>query len=519
MKALKFINSPTIYVEIGQSSMKVLDGNDGLELSLERLENGRLTPLCAERLTASLRVFLKKHSWRSKLRAVCAIGARGVSLRRLTLPNAASDEDLERLLSLQIEREFPLSPDELAWGYSKLGAAENGTEVLVAAVKKDVIEQYAQLLGDSGLTPSFTLSALARGLLCSRASTFSILDVGRNHSELISFRDGTPESIRVFAWGGENITAAIEKKLGVSRAEAEKAKLSRTEPVTNGEAKQNVSSLIAHEIDGFAKSIPTNALGEHVFLTGGGTRLDDFANRLVGAKGNGTRCERLETVDGEGRSAAIVGLCLFDAKPGRMQPLLLRPRSVAEEARNAAPSTVKWALLAAALVIACVSLRYAEALINKPRLTRRLAEVKAYRDSLPRIERELLLFEYMRTNQPAYIEPLFALAGNAPPGTRIDSINMNKRGELALRATMKDPQQVVQMRSKLIESGLFSSVVVEEQTPSSDRQKLSVRMHGQWKVTGSIADPPATSTEKGSSAVRKPATNAPATRPSAVPKG
>jgi len=517
VKALKFINSPTIYIEIGQSSMKVLDGNDGLELSLERLENGRLTPLCAERLTASLRVFLKKHSWRSKVRAVCAIGARGVSLRRMTLPNAASDEELERLLALQIERDFPLSPDELAWGYSKFGrsASDNGTDVLVGAVKKDVIEQYAQLLSDAGLTPTFTLSALARGLLCSQASTFSILDVGRNHSELISFRDGTPENIRVFAWGGENVTAAIEKKLGVSHADAEKAKLSRTEPTTNGEAKQNISSLIAHEIDGFAKSIPANALGDRVYLTGGGTRLDDFASRLVNAVGNGTRCERLETVDGEGRSAAIVGLCLFDAKAGRIAPLILRPRSLAEQSKTAAPGALRWALLGLALLVACVSVRYAEAIIKKPQLTRRLAEVKTYRDSLPRIERELLLFEYLRTNQPAYIEPLFALAGTVPPGTRIDSINMNKRGDLSLRATMKDPQQIVQMRSKLIESGLFTSVVVEEQTPSSDRQKLSVRMSGQWKTTGSMPDPPLTSTNKTSSAARKTATNAP---PNTSPK-
>src|SRR5439155_26316122 len=100
--------------------LKVLDGEDGLELSLERLENGRLTPACRERLTSSLRLFLKRHKWRPRPRSVCAIGARGVSLRRLSLP-ASSKEELDRVLMLQIEREFPLSPDELAWGYRQLG--------------------------------------------------------------------------------------------------------------------------------------------------------------------------------------------------------------------------------------------------------------------------------------------------------------------------------------------------------------------------------------------------------------
>src|SRR5438105_6995995 len=120
MKALDFLSASLVYVEIGASSLKLLDGDDGLELSLERLENGRLTPACRERLTSSLRLFLKRHKWRARPRAFCAIGARGVSLRRLTLP-ASSKEELDKLLVLQIEREFPLSPDELAWGYRQLG--------------------------------------------------------------------------------------------------------------------------------------------------------------------------------------------------------------------------------------------------------------------------------------------------------------------------------------------------------------------------------------------------------------
>jgi hypothetical protein len=64
---------------------------------------------------------------------------------------------------------------------------------------------------------------------------------------------------------------------------------------------------------------------------------------------------------------------------------------------------------------------------------------------------------------------------------RLETLSINRRGDLSLRGTMRDGQQVVDMRSKLIDSGLFSSVVVDEQTPSSDRQKITVRMSGQWK--------------------------------------
>jgi len=54
---------------------------------------------------------------------------------------------------------------------------------------------------------------------------------------------------------------------------------------------------------------------------------------------------------------------------------------------------------------------------------------------------------------------------------------------------MKDSQQVVDLRSKLIDSGLFSTVVVEEQTPTPDRQKIVVRLSGQWKPNPEASRP------------------------------
>jgi hypothetical protein len=58
---------------------------------------------------------------------------------------------------------------------------------------------------------------------------------------------------------------------------------------------------------------------------------------------------------------------------------------------------------------------------------------------------------------------------------------MNRRGDLSLRASMQNSQQVADFRSKLIDSGFFANLTVEEQTPSPDRQKLTVRMSAQWK--------------------------------------
>jgi len=50
-----------------------------------------------------------------------------------------------------------------------------------------------------------------------------------------------------------------------------------------------------------------------------------------------------------------------------------------------------------------------------------------------------------------------------------------------LRGSLRDGQQVAELRSKLIDSGFFASVGIEEQSPSPDRQKVTVRMSAQWK--------------------------------------
>src|SRR5581483_10887385 len=210
MTRIDFMNSACLYLEIGQSSLKALHGNDGLELTLERLASGRLTGPCKERLTLSLRDFLQKKNWQSRSGVFCGVGARGVSLRRMTLP-ATTKEGLSRMLRLQIEREFPLSPDELAWGYRAIdgkehahNAANGQQELVVVAVKRELLEEYSEVLAGCGISPVFTLAALARSRTCHHPpGAYAVLDIGRNSSELITFENGAPISLRNLPWGGE----------------------------------------------------------------------------------------------------------------------------------------------------------------------------------------------------------------------------------------------------------------------------------------------------------------------------
>ncbi|MDB6077851.1 MAG: hypothetical protein JWO82_1598, partial [Akkermansiaceae bacterium] len=440
------MNSPSLYIELGQTSFKVLKGDAGLEIPLERLENGGLTDSCREKLTHSLRDFLKKKGWQSRSHAFCAIGARGVSLRRLTLPSSTKEE-LQRVLRLQIESEFPLPPEELAWGYRPLDSAGRPgivaiarQEMIVVALKKEVLAEYSEILAGCGVNPVFTLAALARNCLCPQPpGSYALLDVGRSHSELIAFDNGAPASIRILPWGGEDLTRSIAEKLGITHQEAEKLKVNLDqEPVARAELGQQIQSAMGAALEPLATAIRSHWSGQTIYLSGRSARHKDIAPQLARHLGGGVACERLELMPGEGRSAAILGLKRSTEKEGGSPPLILRLKEAKGGESIARPAPWKWAAVAGLLAIAALSFPYAEALLLKPRLAKRLSLVKADKGRLSTIDRELTFLQFLKESQPPYLDAVSLIARSAPAGSRIDSLSMNRRGDLALKGSLKD---------------------------------------------------------------------------------
>ena len=428
------MNSTPLYIEISQTALKALRENAGLELPLERSANGRLTDDCKEKIIAGLQPFLDRKPWQPRANAFCAIGANGVSLRRLALP-ASAEEEFQRLLLLQIENEFPLPPDELAWGWQLIEANNNKAshEVLVAAVKKETVEDYANVLSTCGVNPVFTVAALTRKSLCPpQLQPYAILELGRSQSELVTFDPGVPVTLRVLPPANDaSLAEAVRKTLGA------------------------------------------NWPGRKVFLTGAS---DELAAQLQRNLGNGVACEAL-------KSAGILGLKNSVEQNGGAPPLVLQVK--AKQANGSfnlsAPDVKKWAVRAAVLLCALLLLPYAEALLLKPFLARKLSALKADKGRLAVIDRELEFLQSLKQTQPPYLDAMYILAKSTPQGGKLDSLTMNRRGDVSLRGSLRDATQVTDLRTKLIGSGFFANVAVEEQAPTPDRQKLNLRISAQWK--------------------------------------
>jgi Tfp pilus assembly PilM family ATPase len=464
--------------------LKVLDGERGLELPIDRLETGQLTPACKQALLAGLKGFQNQSPWKWRERAVCALPARGVSLRRLHLPAAAANGDLERLLALQMEREFPLPPQELAWSYCRLqgNGGSDGQPFLIAAVKREILQEYSELLTQADLVPVFTLGALARTATCPpQPQNYSVLDFGRTQSELVTVERGLLASTRIVPWGGDDLTQAIQTRVGLSRDEAERRK-ANAGAARAGAGEEELQLGVQGEVEKLVTLVGRSGLGERLYLTGESARCAPLAFALTKALGPVVECERIELPSGSGRSAATVGLQRLWTRNGAGLPLAFQinhQQSRAELRPGVAPW--RWIALAGALAGLSLTLRYAEPFLAGPALARRVAQINSQREGLPSIDHELGFLQYLETNQPPLVDSLYLMANLAPQGARLDSATMTRRGDLSMRGSMANAEQTSEFRSKLVDSGFFETVVLDELTPTPDRQKVTFRLTAQLK--------------------------------------
>ena len=546
MNALSWLNSAPLCLHLTPDALALLDAGRTRTWPLERTPQGNLTPACRQRLQSELSAALDRKPWQPQRETWCALPASGVVLRRWALPRAAASE-LPRLLRLQIETELPLSPDDLAWGWLHLGDHDGRQEILIAAVKRDTIDEYEQLLGPCGLRPVFTLAALAREALLpasqpcgagvspafpSRAHPGSRLAIGLTQSEWLLADDCGPRQLRALPWGEQELLRTLVAQAGLSpeAAAAEIASL-QANPDPDLRSRPVLARALDEALDRLLPWLPTAQLGPRLELSGPLASAPAFRAALATRLGTAVVCEPLEPASADPNSATLRGLArllhsslepaapvssvpppepvvrasslqshqpatetspppvrrrllppfpFLTSKPDRSPNLLrLQVHPLELPSSLARPVPRRWALAAACLLLALLALPYLEAWMLQPRLATRLANLKSLEDRLLLTEREHGFLRHLRQTRMPHLETLLVLARTVPPGTQLESLALNRQGELTLRVTLRPPGDVTGFRSRLADCGFFSSVTLEEQGMGADRQKIQARLRAQ----------------------------------------
>ena len=106
-------------VEIRAGSWRGRTASGGFDIPIQRTAQGNITDESKTAVVQALNDLTGNNPNQFK-QSICAVTSGGTLLRTMDLPGVANDEALKNLVELQIEKEWPLPPEELAWGHQRI---------------------------------------------------------------------------------------------------------------------------------------------------------------------------------------------------------------------------------------------------------------------------------------------------------------------------------------------------------------------------------------------------------------
>jgi type IV pilus assembly protein PilM len=237
---------PLLGIDISSSAVKVLElSKSGESFRVERYavealpQNAVVEHKIAEveAVSEAIERAIKRSGSRFKHVAV-AVPAASVITKTIKMPAAMSDPDRQAQIEMEADHYIPYPLDEVNLDFCVLGASESNPEevdVLMAACRKEVVDDYLAVVQTSGLTPAVVdietyAMENAYGLLAAHMpgggmeKTIAMLDVGAAATNINVVHNNRSVYTRDHVFGGRQLTEEIQRRYGLSYEEAGLAK-------------------------------------------------------------------------------------------------------------------------------------------------------------------------------------------------------------------------------------------------------------------------------------------------------
>ena len=294
-------------LDIGSSSIKVLElkesktGYQLVNFGIEPLPHETIvdsTIMNAPAVVGAIRKLISSNQIKTRDVAT-SVSGHSVIIRKITLP-LMTDEEIASNIPWEAEQYIPFDINEVNIDYQRLEAAtedQGSQDVLLVAVKKDMVNDYVAVINESGLTPvimdvdAFAVQNMYEvNYEMQRGKVIALVNIGAGVININIVRNGNSVFTRDMSIGGNHYTEEIQKRFGVSFDEAEQVKLAGggDRKAEVDEIIDNLSAAIALEtqrsLDFF---IATSSMGHisKVYLSGGcakGQRLVEIVEKQIG---------------------------------------------------------------------------------------------------------------------------------------------------------------------------------------------------------------------------------------------
>ena len=164
---------------------------------------------------------------------VIAICGRELIIKKIQIPEVPPRE-VHDVVQLEAEHHIPFAIDEVFLDYHVMGRREGVLDLILVAVKKSKVLEYAAVVEQAGLRPSIVdVDSFALGNQFElnypddRHEAVALIDIGASFMKTNVVRGGSTIFARDIPFGGKNYTQAIAQQLKVPFEQAEAAKLGR----------------------------------------------------------------------------------------------------------------------------------------------------------------------------------------------------------------------------------------------------------------------------------------------------
>lgn len=330
----------------------------------------------------ALRELLKESKVRTR-KTIFGVPGQSVFTRTRALP-PVPEYKVTQIVRYEIQQQIPFSLDQIAMDYQVLDrTTAGGYEVLMAAIKVDVVDKHLEVLDACKRTVDIVdVSPLAAYNWLKHTQEFgdqgeciAVIDLGASTTDIVIEREGQFRFTRPLNVGGNDITKALSAKFGMNFADAERAKRDRCAAPTGdpnrdgpqGEIVGDVLQRIVGEIMrsfAYFRSLPGGGQVNRVILCGGGACLRNIIPYLQRALGIEVRIVQplaglaiapgAQQVNERPEQACIaLGLALRCCEPATIEINLIPPRVL--EAARRREQIFYWTLSLATLALIMAS--------------------------------------------------------------------------------------------------------------------------------------------------------------------
>ena len=237
---------PLVGVDISSSAVRVLElARDGDHYRVERYAVEPLPQNAVvehaitevEQVANAVDRAVKRSGTRCKHAAVAVPGAHVIT-KIIKMPANMNDTERQTQIEMEADHYIPYPLDEVNLDFQVLGPSENNAEesdVLMAACRKEIVDDYLAVVQGPGLTPSIVdvetyAMENAYSLIAQHMpgggmeKTIATLDVGATATNINVIHNNRSVYTRDHSFGGRQLTEEIQRRYGLSYEEAGLAK-------------------------------------------------------------------------------------------------------------------------------------------------------------------------------------------------------------------------------------------------------------------------------------------------------